>query len=141
MTQHAESALGNVVGTLVLIGGVVWAVNSCSEWNEDLRKKAAAREAELSMVSVREFKWRKDGFGTVLVATFKVENALSYDIKDVRLECRVRGASGTVVSQPSVTIYEAFPAQKWKLVRDFSVGFISSQASTANCDVVGFKRV
>lgn len=127
-----------------LICGMLWGLNSCFKWSAETsaaRDAAKAfRAAELSRVRVRDFTWRKDGFGSVMVASFKVENGLDYDVKDVTLNCRVHGASSTTIGQPSAVVFDAFPAGKWKLVRDFNIGFISSQAQTANCEIVDFVR-
>jgi hypothetical protein len=87
---------------------------------------------------IEEFEWRKDGFGTVMVTSFVVHNAMPITVKDITVRCRAYGESGTELTRASRTVYKLFKPGKTK-VKDLNVGFIDGQARGARCEVAAMQ--
>jgi hypothetical protein len=87
-------------------------------------------------VTLAKYDVRKDGFGTVAIGDFTLQNDNSFAVKDVLLACTFYGASGTGLTERTVTIYETIPAKKSKRSKNINVGFIHQQAQTTSCRVV-----
>ena len=73
-----------------------------------------------------------------MLADFTVVNNSPWDIKDIVLEARAYGASGTALDHNTRTFYEIVPAHTARPVTDFNLGFISDQAATAGAEITGF---
>jgi hypothetical protein len=91
-------------------------------------------------VTIAKYDLRKDGFGTVAIGDFTLQNDNSFAVKDVLLACTFYGASGTGLTERTVTIYETIPAKKSKRSKGINVGFIHQQAQTTSCRVVDVSR-
>jgi hypothetical protein len=92
------------------------------------------KEVALRQVSI-DFKWTKGGFGSVMIADFTITNLSNYTVKDLDVTCTHYANSGTEIDSNSRTIYETVPAKGKKVVRNFSMGFIHSQAARSSCKV------
>ena len=88
-------------------------------------------------LSIKNFRWTKEGFGSVMSVSFTVKNAASFAIKDFDVKCVHSAPSGTQIDENERTIYEVVPANGSKAVRDFSMGFIASQAARSYCTITG----
>jgi hypothetical protein len=94
-----------------------------------------AREELVNNVTLTKTAWKKGGFGTVMVATFKFHNANDVAVKDIEVTCNQFGPSGTLISTTARTIYRALPPKTDTSIQDFSMGFIHTQSATAGCKV------
>jgi hypothetical protein len=88
-------------------------------------------------VTIENFSWSKGGFDTVMIANFTIKNALPWTVKDVEIRCRHSAPSGTIIDQNTRTIFDKFPANQTKRLTNISMGYIHSQASRSNCEVIG----
>jgi hypothetical protein len=93
---------------------------------------AEAREK----VEMSDFRWKKGGFDSVMLATFTFDNKNEFSVKDIEVRCEHSAKSGTTIDSNSRTIYEAVPAHSKKTIRDFGMGFIHSQAASSSCRIV-----
>ena len=94
-------------------------------------------EAARGMVSF-DYKWHKDGFGTIMIVDFTFTNRSPYPAKDITVTCTHYAPSGTEIDSNTRTIYELIPAKGKKTVKDFNMGFIHSQASSTSCKIDNF---
>lgn len=85
--------------------------------------------------TITKFAWYKDGFGSVMMATFTIKNDGDKDVKDIEIKCVHSAPSGTVIDSNTRTIYEVIPAHKSRTFRNFSMGFINSQAAKSDCEI------
>ena len=92
------------------------------------------KEVALRQVSI-DFKWSKGGFGNVMIADFTITNLSNYAVKDLDVTCTHHANSGTEIDSNSRTIYETVPARGKKVVRNFNMGFIHSQAARSSCKI------
>ena len=92
-------------------------------------KQAALRQATIN------FKWSKGGFGSVMEADFTIQNPSNYAIKDIEVTCTHFANSGTEIDSNTRTIYETVPAKGKKVVKNFNMGFIHSQAHKSGCEI------
>jgi len=79
--------------------------------------------------------WRKGGFGAVAIGTFVIANDNPFAVHDMQLSCSFYAESGTLLSDPTVTIYRTFAARKKTTVADFDLGFIDPQSTRASCRI------
>lgn len=93
-----------------------------------------SREDAKGMVSL-DYKWSKDGFGTIMMVDFVFTNKSPYPAKDLTVTCTHYAPSGTVIDSNTRTIYEIIPAKRTKKVNDFNMGFIHSQAASSICKI------
>ncbi len=82
-----------------------------------------------------DFRWRKEGFGSVMEADFTVTNPTSYGVRDIEVTCVHFAPSGTRIDSNTRTIYERFKAGSTRRIRNFSMGFIHSQAKSSRCEI------
>src|SRR5579863_8995592 len=69
-----------------------------------------------------DFKWRKDGFGNVMIANFTLKNPTEYRFKDFEIKCTHSAPSGTVIDSNSRTIYETVEPRSTKVIKDMNMG-------------------
>lgn len=93
--------------------------------------KAAAIQA----TEVAELDWRKDGFGTVLIASFSIKNHGARPIKDPQILCVHSADSGTLIGNSSKTVYEAIQPGASTYVHKLNLGFIDPQTTRVACAV------
>lgn len=84
--------------------------------------------------------WRLDGFGNVMIATFRISNDNDIAVKDIEILCRTSGRSGTELSSASHTIYDIIAPHKTRTFTDINMGFVDSQSARAGCDVVSVSK-
>ena len=92
------------------------------------------KEQALSQIRI-DVRWSTGGFGSVMLADFSVSNSSPYPVKDLEVTCTHFANSGTQIDSNTQTIYEVVPAKGKKVVRDFNMGFIHSQATSTSCKV------
>lgn len=126
-------------------------ITTGTEWNAKLvkdRQAALAIEAAryeatrdpATKMSVENMTWSIGGFGSVGVVTLTINNANDFPIKDVRIECRFSGKSGTELSTTNHTIFDTVKAKSKRTFKEVNVGFIHSQSARAGCGVETAKR-
>lgn len=96
---------------------------------------AAFVDTAIYHVTMPKFDWRKGGFDDVAFITATLKNNSDKPIKDVALACTFIAKSGTILGYGSGTIFDVIPPGKTKKFPELSVGFIHSQAASANCQV------
>lgn len=104
--------------------------------DEDTDKDYAA-----NLIGIAEWNWHRDGFDTVMIASFKITNASPWAIKNISVRCTHSGASGTEMDENTRTIYEVFPPHSARTISDFNMGFISPQAENSSAAILDFKFV
>ena len=71
-----------------------------------------------------------------MVATFVIRNESAHDVKDIEIRCVHSAPSGTVIDRNDKTIYEVVKAHSTRTIKDFTMGFIHTQAAQSNCQIV-----
>jgi hypothetical protein len=92
-------------------------------------KDVALRDTKL------DFHWAKSGFGSVMIADFKVQNPTPYRFKDFEVTCTDYGKSGTEIDTNKKTIYEIVQPKSTKSVKHVNMGFMHSQTDTSGCQL------
>ena len=72
-----------------------------------------------------------------VIADFTIFNNAPYDVSDLKIRCRNYANSGTALDSNSQVIYETIPAGKKKVMRNFSMGFVNSQATKSSYAIIG----
>ena len=99
---------------------------------------AAAEEARRARADAKEqfvlksFAGTKGDFGTLTV-TFTFDNRSDFDVRDVEVRCDHAAPSGTRIDSNTRTIYETFKAKSLRVIKDFNMGFVHSQAARTGC--------
>ncbi|EKO3534170.1 zinc ribbon domain-containing protein [Vibrio fluvialis] len=109
--------------------------NNTAQTSHTNTKSDIAKKLEL------EFTWRKEGFGSVMEADFKINNNSGEDIKDIKIKCDHYAPSETKIDSNSRTIYEVIKANSKRSFKNFNMGFIHDQTSTSSCYINSFSLV
>lgn len=99
----------------------------------DIENKDKARSNPTNFLELVDFQWSKQGFGTVMEATFVIKNKSPIDIKDISIVCKSAAASGTIIDKNSRIIYEIIKAKSKKTFKNVNMGFINSQVVSSSC--------
>lgn len=128
--RNRRRFLWGCLGVLVVIAGM-------SNQNPASHSQSGGDQRMLGRpkVHIAYFQWRKGGFDSVMIADFQVDNDNPYSVRDIEIRCDVSGESGTVIGRPSKTIYRRIPPHTSTWFMQESMGFISSQAATADCEI------
>ncbi|MBR0994162.1 hypothetical protein JQ580_25910 [Bradyrhizobium japonicum] len=89
----------------------------------------------LGRLKVDSLTWEKDGFGTVMKASFVIRNNSTVDVKDIVVTCKHSSNSGTNIDSNTRTVYEKVPHNSYQAVIGFNMGFIHSAVSRSACSV------
>lgn len=86
--------------------------------------------------------WRpkRDGFGSVLVASFDLKSYADRDVKDIELACRFFAESGTEIGNKKVTVYRRIKPRQTIKVKDFNAGFMPPQSREVGCNVAKYAQ-
>jgi hypothetical protein len=104
--------------------------------NQEKQQAAEQLAHPEKFVTIENFSWSKEGFGTVMEATFTIGNALQWAVKDIEIRCEHAAPSGTRIDSNTRTIYERIEAKGIRTIRNFNMGFIHSQATRSTCRIV-----
>jgi hypothetical protein len=109
--------------------------NACAAANKAVYSDIDARhEAILHGAKLISFSWTKGGFETVMILkTVIIKNSSKYDLKDFKLSCTLRGNSGTILGEKSVTIYDIVQHSASRTFKEVNMGFVGPQVSRAGC--------
>lgn len=93
------------------------------------------KSVALAALEIKKLDWHKGGFDNVMLVNVKFQNNGKRDVKDIELECVHFSNSRTRIDSNKKIIFEVVPAGKSLAVKEFSMGFIHSQAVSTNCKV------
>jgi RNA polymerase subunit RPABC4/transcription elongation factor Spt4 len=96
------------------------------------------REEAQNSLSLEKFSWYKGGFDSVMMINATIKNDGKHDVKDITIECIHASNSGTRIDSNKNTVFEMVKAGSSKRIKDFSMGFIHSQAASTNCSITDF---
>lgn len=105
---------------------------------EHAKDKIVSKAEALTKLTISGFQWKKDGFGTVMKASFTLHNGNTFPVKDLTVTCLHAANSGTKVDSNTRTIYERIGADRYFSVTDMNMGFIHSAVSSSTCRVTNF---
>jgi hypothetical protein len=120
-----------VAGVLLFAGAEAIRINNkVSGEARGEPKYAALKQAKLDV------SWNKGGFGSVMIADFKVQNPTPYRLKDLDIKCTNFGKSGTELDTNEKTVYDIIEPNSARLLKHVNMGFIHSQAASTSCEIV-----
>jgi len=93
-----------------------------------------------SNVSLTETHWHKTGFGSIMEASFVIQNDNDFPVKDIEITCNHFAQSGTNIDSNTRTLYQSISAHHKLSVPNFSMGFIHSQVNNTHCKVSDFAQ-
>ena len=123
------------LGFIVLIGIGMSNNSSSGSSSAPLTPKEEAK----TQVKLENFEWGTSGFGSVMMADFKIKNDSKYLIKDIEITCTHTAKSGTVIDSNKRVIYDSVEAGKTKKIKNFNMGFINSQVNQSSCEITDFQ--
>ena len=97
-----------------------------------------SKSEALAKLSISSSRWEKDGFGTIMKASFVLHNGNAFPVKDLTVTCVHTANSGTKIDSNTRTVYERIGADQYYSVTDMSMGFIHSAVSSSTCRVTNF---
>jgi hypothetical protein len=100
-----------------------------------------SRTEALKRLTVDGFSWEKSGFGSVMMATFVIDNNNKFAVKDIEVTCIHFANSGTMIDRNTRTVYERIEAGSYQSIIAMNMGFIHSAATSSKCEVTDFSRV
>jgi len=74
-----------------------------------------------------------------MLADFTIRNDGGESASDIQIKCTMVAPSGTELGAVAVTVYETVRSRQKRTFRGVNMGFISHQAKSARCDIVGTK--
>lgn len=129
-----------------VVGGVIILILAASVFlaystqKSDTKKSSPLPKSE-DPVKLTKWNWTKSGFGNVMMLSGKIVNSADYPVKDINIACGLDGNSGTHLGSADQTIYETVSPGKTLSIKGFNMGFIHSQATKANCEVIYYEKV
>jgi len=112
-------------------------VKAAKQAEEDRLAGLPPLKRAMEQTKLTNFTWRKEGFGSVMMADFTIRNDSPFDVKDLVIRCTDAAPSGTVIDHNTRTVYEIVKAHSTRTFRNVSMGFIQSQAQRSGCDILG----
>jgi hypothetical protein len=88
-------------------------------------------------LAVKSMTWGRRGVAIVNVA---IENGNDFAVKDIAINCRFSGKSGTELSTNDYKIFDIIPAKAAKTFKELNVGLIDDQSARAHCYIVSAQR-
>lgn len=132
-----------LIGGCFIVGlmGVGKVADEMSKQHAIEAKKDKGRKDAVASLEIVDFDWAKDGFGSVMMASFKIHNPGPMDLKDIEIECTHYAPSGTKIDSNKRTIYEIVKAGEIREFKNFNMGFIHTQAAKSVATVVDAAEV
>lgn len=127
------AVLGNIIGGMN--GGSSTSSAGTAGTATPTVAKVDPKETALNAVKLEKWDWHKGGFDSVMLLNAKIKNEGTRDVKDLTIECRHASNSGTRIDSNKKVVYELVKAGKTVTIKDFSMGFIHSQATKTNCAI------
>jgi hypothetical protein len=138
------AAAGGGVASVVILSILGPPAPSTSQPEVTATEKIANQPVQLTRrqilenIKVEALSWSKEGFGNVMVATFRIDNNNPVPIKDVQVTCAHFANSGSMIDGNTRIVYEFINANSYHYVRDMNMGFINIQAERSRCDATDF---
>lgn len=104
------------------------------------RSSSLAYSEVLAKLRVTGFSFRKEGFGTMMKATFVVHNDSLIPVKDIEVTCNHSANSGTIIDSNTRTVYEVVNSKSYVSVVNMDMGFIHSKVVDSSCKITAFSR-
>lgn len=101
----------------------------------DTNTNAVSSKGELLQTVKLDYKWSKEGFGSIMIADFTVHNPTRYRFKDFEIKCTHFAPSGTEIDSNTRTIYEIVEPNATKIIKQQNMGFIDTQAARSSCQI------
>jgi hypothetical protein len=98
----------------------------------------SANRSDPATVPVVSFSWRKDGLGSIMMATFHIRNTNSFPVKDIEVKCIHSAESGTAIDSNTRTIYRVVAAGSEIVANDVNMGFMHSDTVSSRCSTMRF---
>jgi hypothetical protein len=143
-------ALGSVAcfGAIVVVIGARAPTNATRSASAETVAVAAvqpqpenlSRSQMLANFRISALSWHKDGFGTVMMASFVVHNDNRVSLKDIEVTCSSTGPSGSIIDANTRTVYEVVRDRSYLQVDKLNMGFIRTEATGTKCRVTDFAR-
>jgi hypothetical protein len=99
-----------------------------------------SRSQILANFRIRSLSWHKDGFGTVMMASFVLQNDNPMPLKDIEVTCASSGPSGSTIDTNARTVFDVVRQKSYLEVDKINMGFIRTEAVDTKCRVTGFAR-
>ena len=90
-------------------------------------------------MNVVKVDWRREGFGFTAAADVSVRNNNGFAVRVDRINCRFRTKDGAIENHAQ-GVYDIVQPRTERLIRDVSLGFVSSDAKGIDCSVVGARK-
>lgn len=135
-----SSSKGCWIAAIVVVGLCVLGIGGCTligilglgnvakEMSNEMEAAEQRKADAISGIEIVDFKWAKEGFGSIMDASFTIQNNGSTDVKDIEIVCTTFAPSGTKIDSNTRTIYEVVKAGESRTFANFSMGFIHNQA-------------
>ena len=124
------AVVGNIVGALV--GG---SAPRSSGSTHPAAAQLDPKEQALNSVKLEKFDWKKGGFDSIMMLSATIKNEGTRDVKDIEIKCKHASNSGTKIDSNTKVVFEIVKAGKSLRIKDFSMGFIHSQAASTSCEI------
>lgn len=89
----------------------------------------------LASTKLKSMRWWRDGFDTILMADFTIENNSKHGLRDFEVQCSGYAPSGTRIDGNKQVIYETIEPGKSKSFKKVNMGFLHGQVQTLGCTV------
>jgi hypothetical protein len=133
--KHLTSLAGLGVFILLAIGSIDSSgTREGTKSSPQVLSQPGPKDEALKAIKL-DFKWRKSGFDNVMEADFTITNPTPYTIKDIEITCVHFAPSRTQIDSNRRTIYERIKPKSKKIIKDFNMGFIHSQAKSSACSI------
>jgi hypothetical protein len=86
-----------------------------------------------------QYTWATSSTGNILQLDLHIVNSSNHTIKDPSILCSCAGPSGTIISAPQKTLYEAIPPGVNMYFGRVNMGFINPQTTQVRCDIYNLK--
>lgn len=118
---------------MLIVGGcsIVGLLGIGSVAKEISKEMAATNQRKADAVKdleIIDFQWGKEGFGSIMEASFTIRNSGATDVKDIEIECTHFAPSGTKIDSNTRTIFEVIKAGESRTFTKLNMGFIHNQA-------------
>ena len=87
-----------------------------------------------SKIEIEKSNWHT--IGSIAEFNFTIKNKNNFKVKDIVIECKFYAPSKTITDKEKRKIYVEIYPNKNTTIKDFSFGFINSQAKSSSCEVI-----
>ena len=85
--------------------------------------------------------WTKGGFGSVIIADFKIVNNTDKSVKDITVRCGGYSETKTRIDENKRVIYKEIKPGQSIIVKDFNMGFVGSNVRSIACSTTKFESI